>query len=72
MSTSSIELIKISSHPRIRNTKNHPSLQNHFQNPIVIVKSDENLCHIAPITANGYKIDDKMTKTAIPKSPIGM
>ena len=60
------------SHPRIRNTKNQPSLLNHFLKPIVIVKREVNLCQIAPMTAKGYRIEESTMKIAIPAIPTGM
>ncbi len=36
------------------------------------MNKDENLCQIAPMTAKGYKIVDKMTKIQIPASPTGI
>lgn len=64
--------MRINSHPKSKKTKNHPNLQNHLLKPIDTENNDENLCHIAPTTANGYKITEIKIKTKTPAKPIGM
>lgn len=44
----------------------------HFLKPIFIENKDENLCHIAPTTAKGYKIAENKMNTTNPANPIGM